>query len=66
MTEKEIEIDRDICCECGESVRPGSGKFVNRIPVFDDYETRKEQNRPYPEGAWICAGKWNKPFIERK
>ena len=46
---------KDICCECGKSVTFGSGKFVNRIPVFDDYETRVEQKRPYPEGEWVCA-----------
>jgi len=45
----------EICVECGRSVRIGSGRFVNRIPVFDDYRTRKEQGRPHPRGEWICA-----------
>lgn len=43
------------CCECGELVMPGTERFVNRIPMLDDYETRVEQNRPYPEGEWICS-----------
>lgn len=44
----------EICCECGRSVKMGSGRFVNRIPELNDYETRKEMGRPYPEGDWVC------------
>ena len=44
----------EICNECGRSVRWGSGLFVNRIPDFDDYKTRKEMNKPYPKGGYIC------------
>lgn len=40
------------CVECGKSVRFGSGKYVNRIPVFDDRHTKK--GRPYPEGEYMC------------
>ena len=49
------EIEAEICYECGRSVARGSGRFVNRIPSFDDEETRKEMNVPYPEGGWLCA-----------
>lgn len=45
----------EICGECGKSVKPGSGRFVNRIPDFNSPKVRKEIGRPYPEGDFICA-----------
>lgn len=45
---------KEICCECGKSVTLGSGLFVNRVMVFDDYETKVERGCPYPEGGFIC------------
>ena len=45
----------ETCCECGRSVALGSGRFVNRIHVLDDYETKKDEGRPYPYGAFMCA-----------
>lgn len=45
----------DICNECGHSVKPGSGRFVNRIPDLDDVETRREMGKPFPEGDFMCA-----------
>jgi hypothetical protein len=48
------EYRTDICVECGMSVRPGSGKFVNRIPVLDDYQVKVEGGRKFPFGEWIC------------
>ena len=45
---------KEICNECGDSVKFGSGKFVNRIVDLNDLETRKEMNKPYPEGDYIC------------
>ena len=55
-----IELEHDsygleMCVECGRSLRRGSGSFVNRIPVFDDPETRKENGHPFPEGEYVCA-----------
>ena len=53
----------DICVECGNSVKFGSGRFVNRIPVFDDRETNVACGRPFPDGEWLCAEceeKWDK------
>jgi len=47
-------VNREICSECGESVVQGSGKFVNRIPVLDDDQTRIESGRPYWWGDFIC------------
>ena len=48
-------MNKEICAECGRSVKLGSGRFVNRITICDDYETRKEMGFPYPEGEYICA-----------
>jgi len=47
---KEIEI----CNECGRSVSWGSGLFVDRVPDCNDYKTRKEANKPFPKGDYIC------------
>lgn len=46
-------MSRETCVNCGESVAFGSGKFVNRVPVCDDYEVRKERYF-YPEGEFMC------------
>jgi hypothetical protein len=43
-----------ICNECGESVAPGSGRFVNRVIDMNDPETRREMGKPYPEGDYVC------------
>ena len=54
----ELEPDSygpEMCVECGRSVKLGSGGFVNRVPVFDDLETKKEGGRPFPEGEYVCA-----------
>jgi len=44
----------EICCECGRSVKWGSGLFVNRVPECNDPETRRKLGRPFPEGDYIC------------
>lgn len=43
-----------ICANCGKDVSFGSGNFVNRVPILDDYSTRKNIYQ-YPCGDWICA-----------
>ncbi len=43
-----------ICVECGKSVAAGSGRFVNRVAVLDDYKTKVERGCPYPNGGYIC------------
>ena len=48
--DKEKLIER--CCECGRSVAPGSGFFVNRVVVEDDEHQQKQ--RPY-KGDFLCA-----------
>lgn len=52
----------DICNECGHSVKPGSGNFVNRVPDCNDVETRKENGKRFPEGDFICAECENKRY----
>ena len=48
-------MEKETCNECGESVKAGSGLFVNRIQDFNDLETRKEMGKPFPEGEYICV-----------
>ncbi len=45
----------ETCNECGQSVRIGSGKFVNRVIDLNGYKTRKEMGKPYPIGDFMCA-----------
>jgi hypothetical protein len=44
----------EICNHCGKSVSFGSGLFVNRIPDFNDIDTRIANNLEYPEGDFVC------------
>jgi len=44
----------EICNECGRNVNLGSGLFVNRVLDLDDRKTRKDNNKPFPEGDFIC------------
>jgi ribosomal protein L34E len=44
----------EICNECGRNVNLGSGLFVNRVLDLDDRKTRKKNNKPFPEGDFIC------------
>ena len=44
----------EICNECGRDVGWGNGLFINRIVDLDDYKTRKEMNKPFPKGDYIC------------
>jgi len=45
----------EICNECGQSVRAGSGKFVDRVIDLNGYKTRQGMGKPHPEGDYICA-----------
>jgi hypothetical protein len=49
-TEKLIEI----CNHCGSDVSFGSGKFINRVPDFNDIRTRIEYDRINPYGNFVC------------
>lgn len=54
----------DICNHCGNSVRLGSGRFVNRIPDLNDVVIRMINGLPFPQGDFVCercdssADKW--------
>lgn len=54
MIVKKEEVLIEVCNHCGCDVSRGSGKFVNRVPDFNDIETRIENNRPFPEGDFVC------------
>lgn len=43
------------CNRCGRSVRFGSGWFVNRVPDFNDPQTRIANGWRYFEGDYVCA-----------
>jgi hypothetical protein len=47
-------MEKEICNECGRSLKVGSGLFSNRIYDFNDYKTRIFMNKPFPEGSFIC------------
>lgn len=44
----------EICNECGRSVKFGSGRFINRVIDANGYETRLTDNKPFPQGDFIC------------
>lgn len=44
----------EICNECGESVKLGTGLFVNRIIDLNEIEDRVLMNKPFPSGYFIC------------
>src|ERR1035437_482116 len=50
-----MKDEKEICNECGESVKVGSGHFVNRVPDLNDLETRLEMGKPFPQGEFICS-----------
>lgn len=49
-----INTNREICNECGRSVKFGSGLFVNRVPDLNGEEYRKEMGKPFYEGDFVC------------
>ncbi len=51
----ENDQDGEKCNECGQSVRIGTGRFVNRVIDLNSYQTRKEMGKPYPDGNYQCA-----------
>ena len=55
MKSKEKKDEKEICNECGASVKFGSGHFVNRVPDLNDHETRFEMGKPFPQGEFICS-----------
>ena len=52
----------EICNHCGNNVSFGSGKFVNRIPDFNDIFTRIGNGLLFPTGDFVCAECDNSPL----
>ncbi len=51
-------MGKEICNECGESVKLGekNGKYINRVTDFNDYKYRKNKmDKPFPQGEFICC-----------
>jgi hypothetical protein len=55
MTKHNVLYVAEICNECGCSVEPGSGNYVNRVPDMSSPEERADMGRAYPFGDFICA-----------
>ena len=51
---REAHDEVQICNQCGTSVKPGTGRFVNRVPSLDDAEDRARSGYPHPEGDFTC------------
>jgi len=50
----QMKKEKEVCNECGRNVGWYSGLFVNRVIDLDDYATRKENGKPFPQGDYIC------------
>lgn len=48
------EGQNEFCNICGKNVSWGSGRFVNRVPDFNDVPTRIDIGRKYPLGDFVC------------
>lgn len=51
--EKE-ETAYEVCNHCGKNVASTSGLFVNRVPDFNDFFTRIDNELKYPLGDFVC------------
>lgn len=60
------EYELEICCECGRSVRPDIPNYKSRVSEGTDILTRKENKKPFPLGAWLCAKCNINQSVERK
>ncbi len=55
LEKKQVESKLiEICNHCGRNVTFGSGLFVNRIPDFNDHETRIANGLLYYLGDFVC------------
>ena len=55
---------KEICNECGRSVKYGDSLFVNRVPSFDNVKTHKTMGKPFPQGKFTCRECENKYCAE--
>lgn len=51
---REINMLKEICNECGQSVKIGTGLFVNRVLDLNNRKTRIQMGKPFPAGDFIC------------
>lgn len=56
----------EVCNHCGKPVALGSGKFVNRIPDFNDIGTRILNKRKFPLGDFVCEECDNNSLTENE
>ncbi len=56
----------EVCNHCAKSVAMGSGKYVNRIPDFNDIETRIYFKRKFPAGDFVCEECDNNSLTENE
>ncbi len=45
----------ETCKHCGRSVKWGDGLFANRVPDFNDVETRTANNWRFPLSDFVCS-----------
>ena len=45
----------ETCNECGRSVRRDSSRFAGRVRDLGSLTTRREAEKPYPKGDFMCA-----------
>lgn len=48
------QIKIQMCNHCGKDVSLGSGLFVNRVPDFNDLQTRIDNGLKFPLGDFVC------------
>jgi len=48
-------LENEIYNECGRSVAPGSGWFVNRVTDCDSYLEKVDNGKAYPKGEYLCT-----------
>jgi hypothetical protein len=49
------DINKEICNECGRSVKFGSGLYINRVVDLNEFSDRIEMNKLFPIGEFICC-----------
>jgi hypothetical protein len=55
-----MNAEREICNECGRSVKVGSELFINRVISLDGSKMQKLMGEPFPNGKFMCMEYDNK------
>jgi hypothetical protein len=56
----------EICNHCGRNVAYNSGFFINRIPDFNEKETRIDNGLGFPEGDFVCRECDSMPIVNEQ